>query len=192
MATGGNAQEVHHEAPNGHTATLASTGEIPPGLRPKPQPAGFAFLAGLPPAELIGLITDLIKTAIQQVPPRNGLQCATCALNRAVWWMQNQPALQQAHQVACEVNGIEPGSPQAAGLDLVAYLPPELQPGGEQGLPTVFDVTVFVQGTGYCPGHIPGSPQAQQGRLIAVPGISVHAAAQLAMAGAPGMPGVPG
>lgn len=142
---------------------------------------------------LTQMVAQAVVAALAQAPAKNGLQCSTCALNRAVWWHHNQADLQAAHHEACAAAGADPASPQGQALDFTAFLPEALRPGQPNGVPVVFDLVTFVNGSGYCPGHIPGAPGQQGGaRLIAMPGMSVHAAAQLAMAGVPGMPGMPG
>lgn len=120
-----------------------------------------------------------------------GHLCATCVGLQHAWAARNAPAINAAKKQAMAVIGATSESdPRLAQIDLAAFLPENLRPGQAQGVPQVFDAAYELDGTSLCPAHHPAAA-AGKGSLIAMPGMSLHAAAQIAMSGAPGLPGMP-
>jgi hypothetical protein len=197
--------------PNGHSADLPAGLRAVPGAAGAREAAQAAMAADLAerrqqaihdqlaemiehdPARLLqefpemygpviaSAVTNGVVAAVQMLqalPVRNaGLACAACMARLVEWEGAHRAEVEQARAFA-----------QAAGqADAVPFLPEHLRPGAEpDGLPMLgTDMLTIIGGTLTCPQHHPAAAAAG-GRLIAVPGISVHAAAQFAMGGVPG------
>ena len=117
--------------------------------------------------------------------------CAACLEQRIAWNTRHKDAIERAQALAmAQVGATGPQDPRLQQVDLIPLLPPELHPGAQpDGMPGMFDSITTIGGTEYCPNHHPSVPQQTGGKLILMPGVPVHAAARLAMAGMPGMPG---
>jgi hypothetical protein len=160
-----------------------------------------ALLARLPQIygqALASMITQGVVQALQQVqalPVKPvGRLCATCLGQRIQWNTRHADAISRAQTLAmAQIGATDPGDPRLQQIDIIPLLPEPLRPGGgPDALPVMFDAVTTIQGTDLCPQHHPAAAgQAQPGKLIVMPGISVHAAAHLAMTGQPGMPGAP-
>lgn len=186
-------------ADGGPTMTMTSAPADAEAQQPAPAPPpGEVMLAQLrvwlaeDPARVVAmlpaLVTDGIVAAAARVPRR---VCATCLLGQARWAATHRAELQQALATAAQVCGLPPEDPRARQLDISPFLPPHLRPGTAEGPPQVSDAVTTVAGTEVCQVHHPDMP-AEAGRsplAVAFTG-NVHIAAQQALAGAPGMPGL--
>jgi len=188
-----------------------AAGDVPDGLRPAPALV-IADLFARKLAEFLGswiaqqpqmLASVLAQTKLKQP------MCAQCLLQRLLWEARYDTELDAALATAITENGIaERADPRVGSLDLAAYLPEPLRPhpskpwDGDR-MPQILDGVTFASGSWCCPFHIPGAPPPdgvtplaavlnQRPPLIAMPGISLSAAAAIAMGNVPGLPGAPG
>lgn len=171
--------------PQGSAEVPAHTGNgVPPGLR-----GGTAKVAAEAVAEALGqhlpqMMFQAVAAALQQVPVRTITQermCATCIVNRIGWENLHRAELEAAMDAAALAAGVQPGTQQAAQLDLAAFLPQGLRPGERGGLPGVSQSATTWQGTECCPMHIPGVQAAGRSPLVvATAGMSPAMLAQFA------------
>jgi len=170
--------------PQGSAEIPAHTGNgVPPGFR-----GGTAKVAAEAVAEALGqhlpqMLFQAVAAALQQVPVRTITQermCATCIVNRIAWENLHRAEMEQAMEAAANAAGVQPGSQQAAQLDLAAFLPPGLRPGERGGMPNVLQAATTFQGTGCCPMHIPGVQAARSPLVVATAGMSPAMLAQFA------------
>jgi hypothetical protein len=75
--------------------------------------------------------------------------------------------MEAAMEAAAAAAGVQPGSPQAAQLDLAVFLPEHLRPGGQSGMPDVRQAITTFQGTEACAMHIPGVQAGRSALLVA-------------------------
>ena len=169
--------------------------------------AGQVIAAVLKPA--FDALPQMLGRAVTEALGASAEVCGKCAFERAKWDRIHGEEMTFARLRACAAEGIEPGDPRAAGLDLAPFLAPELHPGapGGQGMPVPYLKATTVGGTDLCHPHIqaaeaeqaaidaasaatpqPAAPP-QPGLLLARPGADVHAVAAAARVNAPGVPG---
>jgi hypothetical protein len=116
---------------------------------------------------------------LQQVPVQTRQHlCAPCVIARIGWEAAHGRELKAAIAEAGRAYGLEDGDPRAAQLDPGPHLPPDLRPGGRQGLPPLTAAVTTVGGTEVCSEHIPGRPGSQK-LLIATGALSPSALAGL-------------
>ncbi len=192
---GAGEQELHPAAPGdippqGSAEVPAHNGNgVPPGLKPNAakqigDAAGTA-IAGTIDQLLPQMLFDAFATALSQVPVRTIAAqerlCATCLVQRIGWENAHRAEMEKAIAAALGAAGIQQDAPQAAQLNIAAFLPQHLQPGQQAGMPEVRQAATVFQGTEVCPMHIPGVQSA--GRtplLVATAGMSPAMAAQFA------------
>lgn len=175
---------------------------MPPGLARDPvelaaRTAAVALADRLNPVltslwESMATVRDQITTAIAM---REQRPCALC-LGEAIRWNTEHQAERQAAAEAALAAAVEEGKadgpedPRAAGLDITPFLP--------EAPPVVYHYVAVLGGTELCEHHVAAAfaqpvaaqPAQQPARpLLTAAGGSVHAAAQAAYKGAPGMPG---
>lgn len=146
-----------------------TTNGVPPGLKP----GNAAKLAAEAVAETLGqhlpqMLFQAFAAALQQVPVQAVIQqhvCCTCIINRIGWENAHRSEMEKAMEDAAHAAGVQPGTPQAAQLDLAVFLPEHLRPGGRAGMPDVRQAVTTFGGTEVCPMHIPGV-QAGGSQLI--------------------------
>lgn len=156
------------------------------------------------PAELLTRLPELfgnaiaqmvaagVQMALQQVPVKTARVCGRCLGARLAWNSRHAGLIQQIQErIMADLGTTDPNDPRLQQVDLPALLPPELRPGGgPDALPVVLDAITVIGGEEICPQHHPLMPANQRQGLLVVPGMNVHAAAAMAMAGMPGMPGI--
>jgi hypothetical protein len=112
-----------------------------------------------------------------QVQTRQHL-CAQCLIVRIGWEALHGRELKAAIAAAGAAFGLPEGDPRAGQLDPAPHLPPDLKPGGPQGIPPLTAAVTTVGGTEVCSEHIPGRPGSQK-LLIATGALSASALAGL-------------
>ena len=139
-------------------------------------------------AAIADMVTQGVVAAVQalQAVPVNRI-CATCLHLRLTWNTRHKAEVDKAlAAVMAELGTEDKTDPRLAQADFTPFMPEHLRPGAIDGPPQLFDSVTTVNGMDVCPQHHPSAPQQASG-LILMPGIPVHAAARLAMAGQPGM-----
>jgi hypothetical protein len=147
-----------------------------PPAAPGPQPVPAGLNGNTPPArqtaDAVTLIAELLPKygqafggilaglpqAIGQAVRIPNHWCAQCVIARLTWEAAHQADLQTAAAVALHAAGVAEGQPVPPGFDPTPFLPPNLQPGGPQGMPPLNNSITTVNGTEVCAAHIPGQP----------------------------------
>lgn len=149
---------------------------------PPQVPPGFSSNGHTPTARLIEQLPQMLAQAfahvLTQIPVKAiTLQhiCSGCFAVRVAWEQAHEAELTAARTMAAQAAGTDPADPQAAGLDFTPYLPPELAPGADGGLPEVRQAITTVQGTDVCPLHHPAMPQGGSKRPFLIVGAPLTA-----------------
>lgn len=170
--------------PQGSAEVLAHTGNgVPPGLHPNTAKQAAQAVAEALGQHLPQMLFQAVTAALSQVQVQAVTQqhvCATCVAARIGWENLHRAEMEKAMEDAAHAAGVQPGTPQAAQLDLAAFLPPDLRPGGQGGMPDVRQAITTHQGTDSCPMHIPGVQAGRSPLLVANAAMSPAMLAQFA------------
>lgn len=131
-----------------------------------------ALLAQLPQA--IGMMLGQVVRAMPSQPV-----CATCLVNRIAWETTHRAETESAITRGREAHGIPEGAPLPPGFDPVPFLPPQLQPGGSQGIPPLTGAITIANGAATCSEHVPGRPTGRAPLLVAQGALSPSVMASL-------------
>jgi hypothetical protein len=178
------------EAANAEMERLAAERELAQRAVVEEALAANPFLRALPAVYGQALATA-IEAGVSAALASKRRLCAECLRLRLEWNGRHQGELERAQALAMAMHKItDPADPRLAQIDLPAFLPGHLRPGQPEGLPQMLDAVTMTGGQEVCVAHHPAVTKALP-RLIAVAGLGVHAAAQMAMGGPSGLPGIP-
>lgn len=137
-------------------ATPEEPAEVPAAFSPNGHgPTTRQLLEQLPQ-----MLMQAFANVLMQVPVRTvGGQraCAVCLTQRVTWEHAHDAEIAAAKEAAVQAAG----TPELAGLDFTAFLPPDLRPGGgDKAVPEVRQGVTIAQGAEVCAQHLPGVPEA--------------------------------
>ena len=110
--------------------------------------------------QLPQMLMQAFANVLMQVPVRTAggqRACAVCLTQRVTWEHGHDAEITAAKEAVAQAAG----TPELAGLDWTAFLPPDLRPGGgDKAVPEVRQGVTIAQGAEVCAQHLPGVPEA--------------------------------